>query len=109
VELPATEENVSTSGGLCGAWIDLVHERHPPKGIIHDMDSGVCPPHGDQEGSAHSPGNFVPTLALPKARPSPSNWPRLKWRETCFGNSRGGSMIRDQDQLRYGPGKSTAG
>ena len=35
-----------------GVWIDKVHDRHPPKMIILDMDSSVSPTHGEQEGSS---------------------------------------------------------
>ena len=34
-----------------------MHERHPPKMIVLDMDSSVSPTHGDQEGSAYN-GHF---------------------------------------------------
>ena len=36
-----------------GVWIDKVHDRHPPKMIILDMDSSVSPTHGEQEGTAY--------------------------------------------------------
>src|SRR6516162_3609299 len=32
-----------------GRWIDLVHGRRPPRGIVLDMDSSVSPTHGEQE------------------------------------------------------------
>ena len=31
-------------------WIDLVHARRPPDGIILGMDSSESPTHGEQEG-----------------------------------------------------------
>jgi Transposase DDE domain group 1 len=34
-----------------GQWIDLVHGRRPPRGIVFDMDSSVGPTHGEQENS----------------------------------------------------------
>ena len=40
-----------------GVWIDKVHDRHPPKMIILDMDSSVSPTHGEQEGTAYN-GHF---------------------------------------------------
>ena len=49
-ELLATEENLAALADLSGAWIDRVHDRHPPTKIILDMDSSVSPTHGDQEG-----------------------------------------------------------
>jgi hypothetical protein len=30
-----------------GQWIDLVHGRRPPRGIVLDMDSSVSPTHGE--------------------------------------------------------------
>jgi hypothetical protein len=34
-----------------GQWIDLVHARRPPRGVLLDMDSSVSPTHGEQEMS----------------------------------------------------------
>ena len=56
-EVLATEENLTALADLSGQWIDRVHERHPPKMIVLDMDSSVSPTHGDQEGSAYN-GHF---------------------------------------------------
>ena len=36
---------------LSGRWINLVHSRRPPRGIVLDMDSSVSPTHGEQEMS----------------------------------------------------------
>jgi hypothetical protein len=36
---------------LSGQWIDRVHGRRPPKGVVLDMDSSVSPTHGEQEMS----------------------------------------------------------
>jgi hypothetical protein len=36
---------------LSGKWIDLVHNRRPPRSIVLDIDSSVSPTHGDQEMS----------------------------------------------------------
>jgi Transposase DDE domain group 1 len=46
----ATEANLSALT-LSGQWIDLVHSRRPPRGIVLDMDSSVSPTHGEQERS----------------------------------------------------------
>ena len=51
-ELLATDENVEALVDMNGVWIDKVHDRHPPKMIILDMDSSVSPTHGEQEGTA---------------------------------------------------------
>jgi hypothetical protein len=39
----AAPENLSAIGDLSGQWIDLVHGRRPPRGIVLDMDSSVSP------------------------------------------------------------------
>src|SRR5215472_8903525 len=45
----AADTNLSLLTDLCGDWIDLVHSRRPPRGIVLDMDSSVSPTHGEQE------------------------------------------------------------
>ena len=58
-------ENLTALARSFGQWIDRVHERHPPKMIVLDMDSSVSPTHGDQEGSAYN-GHFrVFLLSVP--------------------------------------------
>ena len=47
----AAPENLSALADLSGKWIDLVHARRPPRGIVLDMDSTVSPTHGEQENS----------------------------------------------------------
>ena len=39
----ATEANLAALTDLSGAWIDRVHARRPPDGIILDMDSSESP------------------------------------------------------------------
>lgn len=36
---------------LPGQWIDRVRSRHPPRGVVLDMDSSVSPSHGEQQNS----------------------------------------------------------
>jgi hypothetical protein len=60
----ATEVNLAALAGLSGVWIDRVHERRPPDGIILDMDSSESPTHGEQEGSAWN-GHFGCTCYHP--------------------------------------------
>ena len=48
-ELLATDANIEVLTDMNGAWIDRVHDRHPSKMIILDMDSSVSPTHGEQE------------------------------------------------------------
>ncbi len=53
----ATEANLAALADLSGSWIDRVHARRPPDGIILDMDSSESPTYGLQEGSAWN-GHF---------------------------------------------------
>jgi Transposase DDE domain group 1 len=43
------EKNLSALADLSGQWIDKVHARRPPRGVVLDMDSSVSPTHGEQE------------------------------------------------------------
>ena len=47
----ASEKNLSALVDLSGQWIDKVHGRRPPRGVVLDMDSSVSPTHGEQEMS----------------------------------------------------------
>jgi hypothetical protein len=47
----AAPKNFAALADLSGQWIDLVHGRRPPHGIVLDMDSSVSPTHGEQEMS----------------------------------------------------------
>ena len=47
----AAAKNLSALADLSGKWIDRVHARRPPRGIVLDMDSSVSPTHGEQENS----------------------------------------------------------
>ena len=42
----AADKNLLALADLSGQWIDLVHGRRPPRGLVLDMDSGVSPTHG---------------------------------------------------------------
>ena len=44
-------KDLSALGDLSGQWIDKVHRRRPPRGVVLDMDSSVSPTHGEQEMS----------------------------------------------------------
>jgi len=63
-EFLATDQNLTALADLSGQWIDRVHERHPPKMIVLDIDSSVSPTHGDQEGTAYN-GHFGCTCYHP--------------------------------------------
>jgi DDE family transposase len=60
----ATDANMEALTDLSGVWIDRVHGRKPPDGIILDMDSSESPIHGEQEGSAYN-GHFGCTCYHP--------------------------------------------
>jgi len=45
------ERNLAALADLSGQWIDRVHGRRPPRGIVLDMDSSVSPTYGEQEMS----------------------------------------------------------
>jgi hypothetical protein len=53
----AADANLTALADLSGAWIDRVHDRKPPDGIILDLDSSESPTYGVQEGSAWN-GHF---------------------------------------------------
>jgi Transposase DDE domain group 1 len=48
----AAENNLSPLADLSGQWIDCVHARRPPRGVVLDIDSSLSPTHGEQEMSA---------------------------------------------------------
>jgi Transposase DDE domain group 1 len=48
----ASDATLETLADLSGVWIDRIHDRKPPRGIILDMDSSESPTHGEQEGLA---------------------------------------------------------
>jgi hypothetical protein len=60
----ASEANLAALTDLSGAWIDRVHRRRPPDGIILDMDSSESPTRGQQEDAAYN-GHFGCTCYHP--------------------------------------------
>ena len=46
----ASDANLAALMDLPAAWIDRVHERKPPEGIVLDMDSSESPTHGPAGG-----------------------------------------------------------
>ena len=60
----ASDENLVALADLSGRWIDRVHSRRPPNGILLDMDSSVSPTYGEQEGTAYN-GHFACTCYHP--------------------------------------------
>ena len=57
-------KNLSALADLSGQWIDLVHGRRPPRGIVLDMDLSVSPTHGEQEMSVWN-GHYACTCYHP--------------------------------------------
>jgi hypothetical protein len=55
------EKNLSALADLSGRWIDCVHARRPPRGVVLDMDSSVSPTHGEQENSVWN-GHYECTI-----------------------------------------------
>jgi hypothetical protein len=60
----AAPANLSALADLSGQWIELVHSRRPPRGIVLDMDSSVSPTHGEQEVSVWN-GHYACTCYHP--------------------------------------------
>jgi hypothetical protein len=58
------ERNLAALVDLSGQWIDRVHGRCPPRGIVLDMDSSVSPTHGEQEMSVWN-GHYACTCYHP--------------------------------------------
>ena len=63
----AAPKNFAALAHLSGQWIDLVHGRRPPRGIVLDMDSSVSPTHGEQEMSVWN-GHYACTCYHPLFR-----------------------------------------
>src|ERR687898_403598 len=63
-EVLTQEANLSALADLSGRWIDRVHARRPPRGVVLDMDSSVSPTFGEQDGSAYN-GHFGCTCYHP--------------------------------------------
>src|ERR671929_499 len=84
----ATEANLAALTELSGAWIDRVHQRRPPDGIILDMDSSESPTFGQQEGSAWN-GHFRCTCYHPLVVFNVTNPKRPAERISKFYNGRG--------------------
>ena len=60
----AVGKNLSALANLSGHWIDSVHGRRPPRGVVLDIDSSVSPTHGEQENSVWN-GHYACTCYHP--------------------------------------------
>ena len=56
--------NLSALSDLSGQWIDIVHGRRPPKGIVLDMDLSVSPTQGEQEVPRDKQGERSATIRM---------------------------------------------
>ena len=63
-EILSTSSNIKKLMDLSGDWIDMVHQRKPPKQLILDMDSSVSETYGPQEGAEYN-GHFECTCYHP--------------------------------------------
>ena len=57
-------KNLSALADLSGRWIERVHARRPPRGILLDMDLSVSPTHGERENSVWN-GHYACTCYHP--------------------------------------------
>jgi len=73
-EFLATDANISALTELSGAWIDRVHDRKPPKGVVLDMDSSVSPTNGNQEGTAYNGHKAERVITFYKERGTAEQW-----------------------------------
>ena len=51
----AADKNLLALADLSGQWIDRVHARRPPRGIVLDMDSSVSPTRGEPDERLERP------------------------------------------------------
>src|SRR5262245_23737305 len=91
----AAEKILSALADLSGRWIDLVHSRRPPRGVVLDIDSSVSPTHGEQEMINHADQSRVQPLVLlcPPTQlcdcfPSESSCPQYPRRRVLFPPAR---------------------
>src|ERR1700674_2819330 len=58
----AGPENLAALADLPGQWIDAVHKRRQPRGVVLDMDSSESPTYRAQEGSAYNGHSAAPVI-----------------------------------------------
>jgi hypothetical protein len=122
IEWLASDANLAALTDLSGAWIDRVHARRPPDGIILDLDSSESPTYGDQQGSAWN-GHFRCTCYHPLflvrlartggeprrrcSRSRPADMPPVA-RGPALGAGRGAGRAAEQDGQRGRGGRIAA-
>ena len=72
----AAPKNFAALAHLSGQWIDLVHGRRPPRGIVLDMDSSVSPPDPRRAGDERLERPLRLHLLSPAVRVQPVWRPR---------------------------------
>src|SRR6516164_9009121 len=72
----AAPKNFTALAHLSGQWIDLVHGRRPPRGIVLDMDSSVSPPDPRRAGDERLERPLRLHLLSPAVRVQPVWRPR---------------------------------
>jgi Transposase DDE domain group 1 len=70
----ATEANLDALTDLPGAWIDRVHERRPPDGIILDMDSSESRPTASRKARPTMATSAVPGTIRCSCSTSSATW-----------------------------------
>src|SRR5258708_103094 len=70
----AAPENFSALVDLSGQWIDLVHGRRPPRGVVLDIDSSVSPTDGEQEMSVWNGITPAPAITHYSCSISSATW-----------------------------------
>jgi Transposase DDE domain group 1 len=75
----AADKNLLALADLSAQWIDRVHARRPPRGIVLDMDSSVSPTYGEQETSGTA------TMPAPAIIPSSCSTSSVTRNDVRFG------------------------
>jgi hypothetical protein len=93
----AAEKNLSALADLSGQWVDMVHARRPPHGVVLDLDSSVSPTYGEQEMSAWS----APDPAAGMTTHLTAEWMARQLTEACGWDETPEYLVRDCDSV-YG-------
>ena len=89
------QQNLSALADLSGQWIDLVHGRRPPRGIVLDMDSSVSPTHGEQEIASGTATTHAPAIIRCSCSTSSAIWNAARCvPATCTAPTAGRSVLK---------------
>ena len=89
----AADTNLSPLTDLCGDWIDLVHSRTPPRGIVLDMDSSVSPTHGVRCSCSTSSAIWNAAICDPATCTAPMAGTTCSSRSSCAIAAGSGASI----------------